>query len=233
MTPHPRDRAEIPHFPSLACEQELWQRGLTRLAGLDEAGRGAWAGPVAAGAVILPPDPQVLELLSGVRDSKQMTARAREMWARRIQEAACAWAVGMADCEEIDAIGILPATRLAMRRALERLSPTPQHLLIDALHLPGTALPQTALIHGDASALSIAAASVLAKTARDALMEGMGAVFPEYGFARHKGYGTRAHQEALAKFGPCSQHRRSFAPVKSMLMMASRESGEIQDECDP
>jgi ribonuclease HII len=217
MTPRPRDPAEIPRFPSLICEQELWQGGCMRVAGLDEAGRGAWAGPVAAGAVILPPDPRVLEQLAGVRDSKQMTVRARAIWAARIREAALAWAVGMAASEEIDAIGILPATRLAMRRALEKLSPAPQHLLIDALRLPGIALPQTALIHGDARALSIAAASVLAKTARDALMEGMDAVFPEYGFARHKGYGTRAHQEALARLGPCPHHRMSFAPLKKRL----------------
>lgn len=217
MTPRPRNPAEIPHFPTLACELELWGRGLTRLAGLDEAGRGAWAGPVAAGAVILPPDSAVLGQLSGVRDSKQMTPRARAEWTILIRENAVAWGVGMADSEEIDAIGILPATRLAMRRALEKLLPTPQHLLIDALRLPGIALPQTAIIHGDACALSIAAASVLAKTARDALMEGMDAVFPEYGFARHKGYGTRIHQKALAELGPCPHHRRSFAPVRARL----------------
>ena len=219
MTPRHRAPGEIPLYPSLACEQELWQRGFTRLAGIDEAGRGAWAGPVSAGAVILRPDPAVLELLNGVRDSKQMTPRSRAEWAVRIRETALAWGVGMADSEEIDAIGILPATRLAMRRALEKLSPAPQHLLIDALRLPGIALPQTALIHGDASALSIAAASVLAKTARDDLMEGMDAVFPQYGFARHKGYGTRAHQTALSQHGPCPHHRRSFAPVKARLIL--------------
>lgn len=218
MTPRQRAPGEIPHFPTLACEQELWQRGFTRLAGLDEAGRGAWAGPVAAGAVILPPEPDLLARLSGVRDSKQMTPRARAEWAARIREVALTWGVGMADSEEIDAIGILPATRLAMRRALEKLSLAPQHLLIDALRLPGIALPQIALIHGDARALSIAAASVLAKTSRDDLMEGMDAVFPEYGFARHKGYGTRIHQAALARLGPCPHHRRSFEPLRSRLL---------------
>lgn len=205
---------DIPTAPDLHFELSLWQAGQTAVAGLDEAGRGAWAGPVCAGAVILPPDPAVLNRLNGVRDSKQMTPRQRAAWAEQIQAAALTWGVGFASNEEIDAQGILPATRLAMQRALQALSLPPQHLLIDALRLPGDARPQTALIKGDARSLSIAAASVLAKTSRDALMTGLEEQFPGYGFARHKGYGTSQHREALVALGPCALHRFSFAPLR-------------------
>lgn len=205
---------DIPTAPDLHFELSLWQAGQTAVAGLDEAGRGAWAGPVCAGAVILPPDPAVLNRLNGVRDSKQMTPRQRAAWAEQIQAAALTWGVGFASNEEIDAQGILPATRLAMQRALQALSLPPQHLLIDALRLPGDACPQTALIKGDARSLSIAAASVLAKTSRDALMTGLEEQFPGYGFARHKGYGTSQHREALVALGPCALHRFSFAPLR-------------------
>ncbi len=212
MTPR-LDPAEIPPAPDVRHEMRLWQQGLVRLAGLDEAGRGAWAGPVAAGAVILPPDEKLVETLSGVRDSKQMTPRQRQLWAERIRACAAGWGVGMASAAEIDALGILPATRLAMQRALEQLALPPEHLLVDALRLPAIALPQTALIKGDARSLSIAAASVLAKTSRDALMVALAGEHPLYGFAQHKGYGTAAHQAALERFGPCLIHRRSFAPI--------------------
>lgn len=205
---------DIPTAPDLHFELSLWQAGQTAVAGLDEAGRGAWAGPVCAGAVILPPDPAVLNRLNGVRDSKQMTPRQRAAWAEQIQAAALTWGVGFASNEEIDAQGILPATRLAMQRALQALSLPPQHLLIDALRLPDDARPQTALIKGDARSLSIAAASVLAKTSRDALMTGLEEQFPGYGFARHKGYGTSQHREALVALGPCALHRFSFAPLR-------------------
>ena len=203
-------------LPCLDQEIPLWQSGLECLAGLDEAGRGAWAGPVAAGAVILPPDPQVAERLQGVRDSKQMTARQREHWAQVIQSQAAAWAVGFASPQEIDQIGIVPATRLSMQRALHGLRLQAQYLLIDALLLPVVELPQTALIRGDATCLSIAAASVLAKAARDALMRDMDNHHPGYAFARHKGYGTRQHQSALARLGPCEIHRMSFAPLQAL-----------------
>ncbi len=210
------DPAEIPLTPGLQFEAELWRLGVLRVAGLDEAGRGAWAGPVSAGAVILPADERVLARLEGVRDSKQMTPKARAEWARMIPEVALAWGVGLASQQEIDSLGIVPATRLAMLRALEACAARPQHLLIDALRLPGLDTPQTALIKGDARCMSIAAASVLAKTARDGLMVELDGEYPGYGFARHKGYGTSQHQEALRQLGACVLHRQSFAPLRQM-----------------
>ncbi len=208
---------ELPRAPSLSLEAPLWAAGLLHVAGLDEAGRGAWAGPVSAAAVILPPDPACLQQLSGVRDSKLMTPHQRAHWAGDIRACALGWAVGLASSEEIDALGIVPATRLAMRRALAQLTPTPQHLMIDALRLPDVNLPQSAIIKGDRRSLSIAAASVLAKTARDALLVELDAQYPAYGFAAHKGYGTARHQGALQTCGACPIHRRSFAPIRDLL----------------
>ncbi|MCJ7625122.1 MAG: ribonuclease HII, partial [Anaerolineaceae bacterium] len=135
--------------PSLDFENHLWDAGQETLAGLDEAGRGAWAGPVAAAAVILPVDPTIRDCLSGVRDSKRMTPRQRDIWAKKIMEIALCWGVGFASNQEIDEIGIVPATRLAMKRALIGLSHKPQHLLLDAIKLPEEPLPQTILIKGD------------------------------------------------------------------------------------
>jgi len=155
--------------------------------------------------------------LAGVRDSKQMTPAERTRWAAIIKETAASWGVGMASPEEVDQLGIVPATRLAMRRALEQLAAPPEALLIDALRLPEIDLPQNAILHGDALCLSIAAASVLAKTARDALMAAMETAYPDYGFARHKGYGTSFHRAALERLGPCQIHRQSFAPVRKYL----------------
>ncbi len=209
-------RIEAPDYPDLSFELPLWAGGLSRLAGLDEAGRGAWAGPVYAAAVILPPCPDVLDNLRGVRDSKKMTPRQRAYWAEKIRVSAAAWGVGAASNEEIDAHGIIAATRLAMKRAVQGCGCQPEQLLIDALRLPGIPLPQLVLIKGDARSLSIAAASVLAKTARDAWMVELGEKYPEYGFAHHKGYGTRRHQEALARVGPCPYHRMSFAPLRML-----------------
>lgn len=203
--------------PTLEFESALWQAGAGALAGLDEAGCGAWAGPVAAAAVILPPEPAMMVILAGVRDSKQMTPLQRMLRAEQIRKAALAWAVGLATNAEIDLMGILPATRLAMERALAGLGVPAGHLLIDAVHLPEVETPQTILIKGDQRSLSIAAASVLAKTARDGLMIGMEGDYPGYGFAQHKGYGTRLHREALQRMGACAQHRFSFAPVKRNL----------------
>lgn len=200
--------------PDLQFELPLWESGLVFVAGLDEAGRGAWAGPVSAGAVILPADPQIQRRLAGVRDSKQMSPPQRVRWAAAIMELALAWQVGFSTSHEVDRLGIVPATRLAMRRALEGLSVVPGHLLIDALLLREVELPQTALFKGDSRSLSIAAASVLAKTARDALMVEQDAIYPGYGFARHKGYGTRMHRAALDTLGPCRIHRGTFRPVR-------------------
>jgi ribonuclease HII len=205
------DPAEIPSAPNLSFEQALWASGLHAVAGLDEAGRGAWAGPVSAAAVILPADPGLVKTLHGVRDSKQMRPHARDEWAAQIRAAATAWGIGFASHEEIDQMGIVPATRLAMHRALSELPA--EALLIDALRLPKIPLPQASLIKGDARSLSIAAASVLAKTARDALLVELDSAYPGYGFARHKGYGTAAHREAIARLGPCPIHRMSFAPL--------------------
>jgi ribonuclease HII len=198
----------VPKWPTLRYERKLWTQGIAHVAGADEVGRGALAGAVYAAAVILPRD--IEHKLRGVRDSKQMTAAEREELAPRIKERALAWAVACASVEEIDAINILQASYLATRRALQALSIQPQHLLLDAIKLVGTAVPQTAIVGGDARSLSIAAASVLAKTARDTELRELDAIFPAYGFAEHKGYATEDHRAALVAHGPCPQHRRSF-----------------------
>jgi ribonuclease HII len=198
--------------PDLTYESHLWPY-YKHIAGLDEAGRGALAGPVAVGAVILPKsDPTVLSsTLSGVRDSKQMTPIERESFAPRIQEKALTWSVGFASAEEIDAHGIVPATRLAALRALQGLSIPPQYLLTDfRLELPQLDIPQTALVHGDALCLSIAAASVLAKTARDELMRELDLQYQGYGLGQHKGYGTQSHRLALKRMGVSPIHRKTF-----------------------
>ena len=208
MTPEPEFK-----LPTLDFEQELWRGKWERIAGIDEAGRGAWAGPVCAAAVILPIGSLISRELSGVRDSKEMSPSSRTAWEPRIKAAAAAWGVGYASCEEIDRIGILPATRLAAARALTDLSP--DYLLTDYLIFREIPLPQTALVKGDQRSLSIAAASVLAKTARDELMQRMDLSYPGYGFAGHKGYGTREHQQAIRRLGVCALHRKSFAIMGS------------------
>ena len=200
----------IPASPGLSFELPLWSAGLKLVAGLDEAGRGALAGPVAAAAVILPASPEILLALHGVRDSKQMTPAQRQVWAERLTMQALCYGVGFASHQEIDACGIVPATRLAMQRALSQLFLSPQHLLLDFLDLPDLPIPQTCLVKGDRRSLSIAAASVLAKTARDALMRQLDTQYPGYGFAVHKGYGTLAHRRALQALGPSLIHRSTF-----------------------
>jgi len=202
--------------PDLSFELPLWAAGAFHLPGLDEAGPAPWAGPVSAAAVILPQDADLCTQLKGVRDSKQMTPRQRATWAVKIRRFALAWGVGFASHTEIDALGILPATRLAMQRALAQLVLPPHHLLLDAVRLPAVALPQTVLIKGDVRSLSIAAASVLAKTARDELLVAWEEEYPGYGFARHKGYGTAVHRQALQLKGPCPLHRFSFAPIRDL-----------------
>lgn len=198
--------------PDLIHERRLWKSGVKYIAGLDEAGRGALAGPVAVGAVILPPN-AVRSLRSPVvvRDSKQMTPAERDLAAPRIKGRALCWGVGFASAAEIDSDGIVLATRLAALRALDQLFIFPQYLLTDfRLELPELDIPQTALVHGDAHCLSIAAASVLAKTARDALMREMDLQVPGYGLAHHKGYGTAEHLLALQCKGYSPIHRKSF-----------------------
>jgi len=220
MTRKPKPVLDIPPSPNLTFERALWEDDKQWIAGLDEAGRGAWAGPVVAAVIIFPQFANLEQNLWGVRDSKQMNVHQREFWAEIIREQAQAWGVGSAEHSEIDQLGILPATHLAMQRALGQLSATPDHLLIDALLLPNLETPQTALIKGDQRSLSIAAASILAKTTRDALMRQEDDSYPVYGFSRHKGYGTRFHQQALAENGPCAIHRMSFRPL-------SEYAGEI------
>lgn len=196
--------------PTLKFEREYWESGCLRVAGVDEAGRGCWAGPVTAGAVILPVDEGLAQRLSGVRDSKQLSPKQRETLLPVIQKNAISWAVGWASNVEIDAYGIVPATRLAMQRAITSLVPIPQALVIDAVKLPNINLPQNSMKFGDALCLSIAAASICAKVFRDQWMVEAEERFPEYGFARHKGYGTKQHQRALQTVGPCELHRMSF-----------------------
>jgi ribonuclease HII len=166
---------------------------------------------VAAAAVILPADLQVATRLAGVRDSKQMSARSRQKARDLIQAHALTWGVGFASVQEIDQLGILPATRLAASRALQALSVQPEHLLLDYLFLGDSELPQTSLVKGDCRSLSIAAASILAKTTRDALMLELDQQYPGYGLAAHKGYGTPAHRQAIRRLGACPLHRQSFA----------------------
>lgn len=198
--------------PDLTYESPLWQAGLLHLAGMDEAGRGALAGPVAVGVVVLPAGDLNLEReLDGVRDSKLLAPAARELLRPRIESCALAWAVGFAGPEEIDALGIVAATRLAALRALEQMPSLPDFLLTDfRLELPELDLPQAALVKGDQKSLSIAAASILAKTARDARLRELDARFPGYGLARHKGYGTLLHRRAIEAMGMCEVHRRTF-----------------------
>jgi len=202
--------------PDLSFERKLWQSGLTCIAGMDEVGRGALAGPVAVGAVILPNNVRLSSTLSGVRDSKQMTPLAREHLGPRIKESALAWSVGFASSDEIDSIGIVAATRLAALRAIETLSVFPDFLLTDfRLELPELDIPQTSIVKGDVKCLSIAAASVLAKTTRDALMHNLDSQYPGYGLGKHKGYGTPFHRLAMKRLGYSAIHRKSFSFHKS------------------
>jgi ribonuclease HII len=197
----------------LRYETELWERGGRLVAGVDEAGMAPLAGPVVAGACVLPPDYRP----RGIDDSKQLDRAERERLADDIRRNAVCWAVARAEVEEIDRINIYRAGLLALTRAVEGLSVRPDHVLVDARRLPEVPIPQTAIVHGDALSLTIAAASILAKTARDALMVELDAAHPGYGFCRHKGYPTSEHFEALRRLGACSVHRRSFQPVRVAL----------------
>lgn len=204
--------------PSLRFERQLRREGYALVAGIDEVGRGAWAGPVVAAAVILPLGrPRLAAALRGVNDSKQLTARQRERLFDVIRSVALAVGVGGAGAGEVDRDGVAPATRAAMQRAVAMLAPQPEALLVDAVDLRAEApLPQRAIIRGDALCLSIAAASIIAKVSRDRWMAALEARYPGYGFARHKGYGTAAHAAALARLGVCDLHRRSYAPIAAL-----------------
>jgi ribonuclease HII len=205
---------EEKRIQQLLCEEKkLWAQGFGLLAGLDEAGRGPLAGPVVAAACILPPK----FFLPGLNDSKKLSESKREKLYGQICAQALDYSLGSAEPAEIDALNILEATRLAMKRALQGLRQQPHYLLLDALDLPFCVLPQLSLIGGDGLSASIAAASILAKVTRDHIMKELHSVYPEYGFSSNKGYGTADHMRALDRLGPCPLHRRSFAPVYTRL----------------
>ena len=204
-------------WPGLDEELALVGQGYHLVAGVDEAGRGAWAGPVYAAAVILPLERRDLrDVLKGVADSKQLSPQRRETLLKVILDVALSVGVGSASVNEIDELGILPATRLAMGRAIDGLAPPPEVLLLDYVQLPEVVLPQRSLPKADESCLSVAAASIVAKVSRDEWMVKLHKDYPGYEFARHKGYGTAAHRSALARLGPSSVHRMSWAPLRSL-----------------
>jgi ribonuclease HII len=207
-----------PASDRLVLERDLVGRGLSRIAGVDEAGRGPLAGPVVAAAVVLPAS-LILEGLpvavAGLNDSKQLTARQRDAYFDWItSHSAVRFGLARVDAPAIDAANILEATHRAMRQALASLDPPPEHALVDGRPVPRLPCPHTPLVGGDARSYSIAAASVLAKVTRDQLMVEFDRLYPGYGFAAHKGYGTPDHLRALAALGPCPIHRRSFAPLR-------------------
>ena len=202
--------------PSFIEEKSLMSQGYRLIAGVDEVGRGALAGPVVAAAVILPVKLRA-RWLHKVRDSKCLIPAMREFLFPRIQEITLSIGIGTVSHETIDNLGIVRATRLAMKSAIEQLSPVPQHLLIDYLHLPELPIPQKGLVNGDGRCLSIACASIIAKVTRDRLMVEMDGIHPGYGFAQHKGYGTEKHLACLHRLGPCPIHRRSFQPLKGLV----------------
>ena len=190
-------------------EAELARRGFSRIAGVDEAGRGSLAGPVVAAAVVLPPDC----VLPGIDDSKKLDPEERERLAPEIRRRALAFGVGVVSARDIDAGDILRASLQAMRLAVEALAPAPEVLLVDAVTVPGVRIPQIPIVHGDALSASIAAASILAKVHRDGLLDGLSRLHPAYGFEQHKGYGTPEHWEALRLCGPCVEHRLTYRGV--------------------
>ncbi len=206
--------------PTLAHERRLHAQGVWPVAGLDEAGRGSIAGPVTAGVVVLPPDVRDCPD-APIRDSKRLTPAQRERALRYIESIALELGVGHCSAREIDEMGIVPATRVAMKRALESLRLEPAYLLLDAFPLPGVATPQLAIVRGDATCMSIAAASIVAKVARDRHMAEQDGRIPGYGFARHKGYGTAEHIRNLERLGPSPIHRRTFAPLKLTLALGT------------
>lgn len=195
--------------PTTEFEAPYWAKGMTYIAGVDEAGRGAWAGPVVAAAVMLNP----AAIPAGLQDSKQLTPAQRERLVPQIEAVAYGIGIGVVEATVIDRINILEATRQAMQQALAALSPQPEFLLLDALHLPAVSIPQQAIVQGDTRSVSIAAASIIAKVHRDQIMVQLDAQYPAYGFARHKGYGTAYHQQQLYRCGASPVHRLTFRGV--------------------
>jgi ribonuclease HII len=202
--------------PSLAEERSLKARGYRLVAGVDEVGRGALMGPVVAAAVVLPNDLRV-RWRDRVRDSKLLNAATREFLFQCISEKAVSVGVGVSSNEVIDNIGIIKATRLAMKLAIEQLVPEPQYILIDYMSLPEVSLPQKGITNGDRLCFSIACASIIAKVSRDRMMKELDTAYPGYGLARHKGYGTKEHLACLRSRGPCQIHRRTFQPIREMI----------------
>ena len=204
--------------PSFIEERRMEAQGYRFIAGIDEAGRGSLAGPVVAAAVILPADMNAARLRE-VMDSKQLRPAMREFLFPRIHDIAISVGVGVIGHDTVDSLGIVAATRLAMKNAVGELSHAPEMLLIDYVHLPDVVIPQKGIIHGDCLSYSIACASIIAKVTRDRLMVEYDSVYPGYGLARHKGYGTEQHVACLHQLGPCSIHRRSFQPIRGMVMV--------------
>jgi len=200
--------------PTLELETTLKAAGIKLVAGVDEAGRGAWAGPVVAAAVILPE--QMPEKL-GINDSKQLTPAQRDRLFVKIEELAVAVGVGVIAVEEVDKLGVAQATYVAMAQAVDGLRAKPEFILVDGFKVNFAQAPSSGIIYGDQKSVSIAAASIVAKVVRDRLMVELHNKYPRFGFAIHKGYGTALHQERIAKHGICPAHRKSFAPVKIML----------------
>lgn len=211
--PKKTDPLTLPAQPDTTHENAAREQGYALVCGIDEAGRGPLAGPVVAAAVILPPGYE----LPGLNDSKKLTARQRErLYDLLMSDTAVQKCIAEATVEEIDELNILRATHLAMQRAALGLPKPPDFCLIDGLAVPGFPLPSLNLVKGDARSLSIAAASILAKVSRDRYMQALDAQFPEYGFAKHAGYGTKAHLQAIQQYGVTPHHRRTFAPVAQM-----------------
>jgi ribonuclease HII len=216
-------------MPSFIEEERLAAQGYSLIAGVDEAGRGALAGPVVAAAVILPNNVDIAQL-NGVKDSKLIAPAKRELLFHHIYRLAIAVGVGMAPHSIVDSQGVVRATRVAMKQAIERLSPSPEWLLIDHLHLPELKLPQKGITHGDNLCFSIACASIIAKVARDRMMVELDRRYPGYGMARHKGYGTRQHVDCLFRLGACPIHRRSFHPVLEITQGLFSEADIIKED---
>ncbi len=200
-------------YPNRRQEKKLRRLGFKLIAGVDEVGRGAWAGPIVSAAVVLNPKIKI----SGIKDSKLLRRLEREMLFEKITDSALAWSIAAISNKIIDRLGITEANRLVMIKALEKLKPQPDYLLIDALMLDYHDLPSLAIIDGDCRITSIAAASIIAKVSRDQLMDQLDENFPQYGFKQHKGYGTNHHFQMINQHGICNLHRQSFRPIKDFI----------------
>jgi ribonuclease HII len=214
----------LPHETAPYVERLLWSAGIARVAGVDEVGMGPLAGPVVAAAVVFPADRVPLR---GIADSKLLQAPARAAAAEAIRAAALEIGLGVVEADEIDRLNIYQAGLQAMRRAVAALATPPEHLIVDARHIPGLDVPQMRYVRADAIVYSVAAASIVAKVHRDAVMQSFDAVYPAYGFARHVGYATREHLRALAEYGPTPLHRRSFGPCAAAAARSERTTSTV------